>query len=34
MHESWEMGVAKVNIDVVNLPLQTKKNKKNKKPDC
>ena len=25
MRESWRMGVAKVDIDVVNLPLKTKK---------
>ena len=28
--ESWEMGVAKVDIDVVNLPLKSEKRTKNK----
>ena len=29
-HESWEMDVAKVDIDVVNLPLKIEKRTKNK----
>ena len=29
MRESWEMGVAKVDIDVVNLPLKNEERIKN-----